>query len=46
GNSLVKCRLSDAGYLPKFREELCRVTKTTVIGTECLGLRISVNQFC
>ncbi|CAF2080276.1 unnamed protein product, partial [Rotaria magnacalcarata] len=40
GNPLVKCPLSGAVYLPKFKGQLCRVTKVTDIEKESLGLML------
>lgn len=45
GKPVVKCPLSGACYLPEFKGEVCRVTKVTEIGKDCIGLRISPIQF-
>ncbi|CAF1023866.1 unnamed protein product [Didymodactylos carnosus] len=45
GKPVTKCPLSGACYLPEFKGQLCRVTRATEIGKECLGLRISMAQF-
>jgi coatomer protein complex subunit alpha (xenin) len=45
GKPVVKCPLSGTCYLPEFKGQLCRVTKATEIGKDCIGLRISPIQF-
>lgn len=45
GRPVVKCPLSGACYLPQYKGEVCRVTKVTEIGKDCIGLRISPIQF-
>ena len=45
GKPLEKCPLSGAAYKPEFKDETCRVTECTQIGSECMGLRISSIQF-
>ncbi|KAK6970166.1 coatomer subunit alpha [Biomphalaria glabrata] len=45
GKPVVKCPLSGACYLPEFKGQVCRVTKATEIGKDCIGLRISPIQF-
>ncbi|GFO24200.1 coatomer subunit alpha [Plakobranchus ocellatus] len=45
GKPVVKCPLSGACYLPEFKGQVCRVSKATEIGKDCLGLRISPIQF-
>jgi len=45
GNPVTKCPLSGAAYLPPYKGQLCRVTKSTEIGKESLGLKISMSQF-
>ncbi|RUS90316.1 hypothetical protein EGW08_001914 [Elysia chlorotica] len=45
GKPVVKCPLSGACYLPEFKGQVCRVTKVTEIGKDCIGLRISPIQF-
>lgn len=45
GKPVVKCPLSGACYQPEFKGEVCRVTKVTEIGRDCIGLRISPIQF-
>jgi len=45
GKPVVKCPLSNACYLPEYKGEVCRVTKVTEIGKDCIGLRISPIQF-
>ncbi|XP_053408078.1 coatomer subunit alpha-like isoform X1 [Mercenaria mercenaria] len=45
GKPVVKCPLSGACYLPEYKGEVCRVTKVTEIGKDCIGLRISQIQF-
>ncbi|XP_076455879.1 coatomer subunit alpha-like [Babylonia areolata] len=45
GKPVVKCPLSGACYLPEFKGEVCRITKATEIGKDCIGLRISPQQF-
>ena len=45
GKQVVKCPLSGACYLPEFEGEVCRVTKSTKIGADTVGLRISSIQF-
>ncbi|XP_067685540.1 coatomer subunit alpha-like [Haliotis asinina] len=45
GKPVVKCPLSGACYLPEFKGQVCRVTQVTEIGKDCIGLRISPNQF-
>ena len=42
---MIKCPLSGACYLPEFEGEVCRVTKSTKIGADTVGLRISTIQF-
>jgi coatomer protein complex subunit alpha (xenin) len=45
GKPVVKCPLSGACYMPQFKGEVCRATKVTEIGKDCIGLRISPIQF-
>ncbi|XP_046576766.1 coatomer subunit alpha-like [Haliotis rubra] len=45
GKPVIKCPLSGACYLPEFKGQVCRVTQVTEIGKDCIGLRISPNQF-
>ena len=45
GKQVVKCPLSGACYLPQYQGEICRVTKSTKIGEDTVGLRISAIQF-
>ncbi|KAH9509800.1 hypothetical protein Btru_045233 [Bulinus truncatus] len=45
GKPVVRCPLSGACYLPEFKGQVCRVTKATEIGKDCIGLRISPAQF-
>ncbi|KAK2187376.1 hypothetical protein NP493_168g04047 [Ridgeia piscesae] len=45
GKPVVKCPLSGTCYQPDFKGEVCRVTKVTEIGKDCIGLRISPIQF-
>ncbi|XP_072049664.1 coatomer subunit alpha-like [Amphiura filiformis] len=45
GKPVEKCPLSGTCYLPEYKSEICRVTKTTEIGKDCIGLRISPLQF-
>ncbi|CAL1531227.1 unnamed protein product [Lymnaea stagnalis] len=45
GKPVVKCPLSGACYLPEFKGQVCRVSKVTEIGKDCIGLRISPIQF-
>ncbi|XP_041377788.1 coatomer subunit alpha-like [Gigantopelta aegis] len=45
GKPVVRCPLSGACYLPEFKGQICRVTKVTEIGKDCIGLRISPIQF-
>ncbi|XP_052228436.1 coatomer subunit alpha-like [Dreissena polymorpha] len=45
GKPVVKCPLSGACYLPEYKGQVCRVSKVTEIGKDCIGLRISQIQF-
>ncbi|KAJ8034907.1 Coatomer subunit alpha [Holothuria leucospilota] len=45
GKPVEKCPLSGACYLPQYKGEVCRVTKVTEIGKDCIGLRVSPLQF-
>lgn len=45
GKAVEKCPLSGACYLPEYKDEVCRVTKSTTIGSDVVGLRISSIQF-
>ncbi|XP_064643414.1 coatomer subunit alpha-like isoform X3 [Lineus longissimus] len=45
GKPVVKCPLSQACYHPQYKGEVCRVSKVTEIGKDCIGLRISQIQF-
>lgn len=45
GKPVVKCPLSGSCYLPEFKGEVCRISKVTEIGKDCIGLRISPLQF-
>ncbi|XP_059167634.1 coatomer subunit alpha-like [Physella acuta] len=45
GKPVVKCPLSGACYCPEYKGQVCRVTKVTEIGKDCIGLRISQIQF-
>jgi len=45
GKPHVKCPLSGSVYKPEFKGEICGVTKSTEIGAECIGLRVSSIQF-
>jgi len=45
GKPVEKCPLSGACYTPSHKGEVCRVTKCTEIGKDCIGLRVSAIQF-
>ncbi|XP_067949452.1 coatomer subunit alpha-like isoform X2 [Watersipora subatra] len=45
GKPVVKCPLSGACYLPEYKGQVCRVSQTTEIGKDSIGLRISSIQF-
>lgn len=45
GKAVEKCPLSGACYLPEYKDQVCRVTKSTTIGADVVGLRISSIQF-
>lgn len=45
GKAVEKCPLSGACYLPEFKGQVCHVTKSTKIGADVMGLRISAMQF-
>ena len=45
GKAVVKDPLSGASYLPEYNGQVCRVTKSTKIGADVVGLRISPIQF-
>jgi len=45
GRPVEKCPLSGACYTPNYKGKVCLVTKCTEIGKDCIGLRISPNQF-
>ena len=45
GKPLEKCPLSGAAYKPEYAGEVCRITKSTEIGADTIGLRVSTIQF-
>lgn len=45
GKPEVQCPLCGASYLPEFRGITCKICTVSEVGKDCIGLRVSLQQF-